>query len=1200
MRFPNGDKGQVRGFDGYLESRTTSFNIPVGKSIWEFGTDADYKKKAMEEFVKRTKEVSKAEQAETTYVFISPWTWDSPNPKNKVEDWVVARKEESSWKDIRYIDGSVLEAWLDQRPAVSAWHARNTLKVSPVDGIRSTDEFWDHFSGQFDPRITEEVLLCERDGFRQSIEGLLQPGKSVTLVGDSPDEVVAFAIAAMRASPPDIRLLFEARTLVVDSIAAGRQLLGSDNLILLLLNDAARSPTQFQNFGSTLIPLGRQQRGGSQPTLTRPTGFAMGMAMRSMGLDEGKSLMLARGSGRSLTALARLMPGGASEEPQWVTRGQDLLPAILAGAWDSENSFDRDVIETIAGGTSYSAVEAHARGYLRNPDPPLDLEGTVWNVRAPMDAFIRIGTLVGRREAELLRAAMLAVFGRIEFEPNTERSFFASAQAIGHSDWLKEGLATTLLLFTTWSEPAAINLGGETGQQFANRLLADIPGLGSDPRILTSLKNELPLLAEAAPDPLLAALERMLKGTGEAILPIFEKKDDLLFASYDHTGVLWALETIAWDPVNFRRAVLVLAKLAAIAPEISILNTPANSLAEIFVTWNPSTSASVAQRLAALKEIMTAFPDVGWDLVRKLLPSVLASSTATHRPRIREAGASGRATISPTERAESEAAIAGLAIELAGENEGRWVDLIGSIGNLAPAQRSTAIEALDRVMSGAGKEKRKRLWTKVRDEAGRHERFAAAAWALSAEHLAPLLELVTKYAPGDPAVVAAALFNEWIFDPRTDVVGNAGRAEAVRQLYTSDGPAAILRLADEAKVPHLVMEAILAAEFDPNQIEELLCLSVARDRRSILARNLAGIYRHLVGVERAKEWLRATAGGDADMIADILQAWPDGPETWNAARGFGQNVVDAYWTKRTPLYMSGSRSIMLRALLMLLRYGRALEAVQTCSNRFSEVPSRLLLRMLDGVIHQLNRKEAPPSTMTVHYVEAALGTLDGRSDVKQEEIAKKEFAFFPLLEHGNRSLKIEAVMAADPAVYHHVLRAVFADERTQPADLNEKEMIRARVSYALLSHFSTVPGMTSDGIDPAMLGSWIDTVRSLGEETGRAAVTDIYIGRLLAHAPVDADGGWPDRAVRDQIELLQSDALERGIKLGRYNMRGVHSKQLYEGGDQERALALSNRKNAELAAAWPRTSAMLAAIAKSWEGEAQREDTEAAQRKLRS
>jgi hypothetical protein len=65
-------------------------------------------------------------------------------------------------------------------------------------------------------------------------------------------------------------------------------------------------------------------------------------------------------------------------------------------------------------------------------------------------------------------------------------------------------------------------------------------------------------------------------------------------------------------------------------------------------------------------------------------------------------------------------------------------------------------------------------------------------------------------------------------------------------------------------------------------------------------------------------------------------------------------------------------------------------------------------------------------------------------------------------------------------------------------------------------------------------------------------------------------------------------------------MRGVHSKQVFEGGDQERALAEESARNASLAAGWPRTSALLSAIARGWELDAEREDIKAAQRKLRS
>ena len=137
----------------------------------------------------------------------------------------------------------------------------------------------------------------------------------------------------------------------------------------------------------------------------------------------------------------------------------------------------------------------------------------------------------------MLHAAMLRVFSAIEPEPDPNDVVgFARPNPTGYSEWLREGLATTLLLLAVWSEPADINLGGETGQAFANRVLGELPGLKSDHRLLTSLRNELPLLAEAAPDPLLSALELMLEGNGDPIRPIFKEKTGWIFPTSDHTG----------------------------------------------------------------------------------------------------------------------------------------------------------------------------------------------------------------------------------------------------------------------------------------------------------------------------------------------------------------------------------------------------------------------------------------------------------------------------------------------------------------------------------------------------------------------------------------------------------------------------------------------------------------------------------------
>jgi hypothetical protein len=129
MRFPSGDKGQVRGFDGHLSNEVAAMNVPEGHSFWEFGTDSDYKSKALGDFKKRSKEVSDDDQRATTLVLVSPWTWDSSDPKNKIENWIAERKREAAWKDVRYIDGAMLETWLESCPAVAAYNPRRLLAL---------------------------------------------------------------------------------------------------------------------------------------------------------------------------------------------------------------------------------------------------------------------------------------------------------------------------------------------------------------------------------------------------------------------------------------------------------------------------------------------------------------------------------------------------------------------------------------------------------------------------------------------------------------------------------------------------------------------------------------------------------------------------------------------------------------------------------------------------------------------------------------------------------------------------------------------------------------------------------------------------------------------------------------------------------------------------------------------------------------
>ena len=156
-----------------------------------------------------------------------------------------------------------------------------------------------------------------------------------------------------------------------------------------------------------------------------------------------------------------------------------------------------------------------------------------------------------------------------------------------------------------------------------------------------------------------------------------------------------------------------------------------------------------------------------------------------------------------------------------------------------------------------------------------------------------------------------------------------------------------------------------------------------------------------------------------------------------------------------------------------------------------------------------------------------------------------------------------------------------------------------RLNYSILSNFHTIPGQGPAGIDEGVLTSWIDQVRQLAVEAQRVAITNQYVGHILAHSPHGADGVWPAEAIRVQIERLRSQELENGLMIEKYNMRGAHFRDPNGGGAEERAFAAQYRDYANKTGRWPRTQAMLRAIADNWEADARREDEWAEQRKMK-
>jgi len=230
-----------------------------------------------------------------------------------------------------------------------------------------------------------------------------------------------------------------------------------------------------------------------------------------------------------------------------------------------------------------------------------------------------------------------------------------------------------------------------------------------------------------------------------------------------------------------------------------------------------------------------------------------------------------------------------------------------------------------------------------------------------------------------------------------------------------------------------------------------------------------------------------------------------------------------------------------------------------------------------------------------------------REDLPLENVAALEYRYLPLLRelwsNANPESALDRYMAQSPAFFVQVVADVFrpASKRNAPkCSPTSEEEARAQIGITLLESFSRVPGQSGNDIDGSALNRWVEEVQAIAKEQDRSEIAGQYIGKLLTHAVADSeDNVWPHRRIREGLENWKAPQIEKGIYIGLMNSRGVTSRGPFDGGKQERELAQQIRVNARRLDRWPRTKAVLIAQAESLEREAQREDTEAEQLRLR-
>jgi hypothetical protein len=333
--------------------------------------------------------------------------------------------------------------------------------------------------------------------------------------------------------------------------------------------------------------------------------------------------------------------------------------------------------------------------------------------------------------------------------------------------------------------------------------------------------------------------------------------------------------------------------------------------------------------------------------------------------------------------------------------------------------------------------------------------------------------------------------------------------------------------------------------------------------------------------------------------ARLLLCSDDLPAAWDKLDELGEDVEQQYWREFSPYGRGGDFKLVNEGAERLFQHGRPLAALMllqiylNVSTDIGKPSPELVAQGLETLV-RLPKDHAEPARMLSSY--ALQGLLDylRSSNLDEDRLAVLEWQLLPARGFDEHSPVLERRLARDPAFFVEIMSMCFRrSDGTTEHDVPEAV---ARNAYRLLGEWKIVPGSDTEGgeVNESDLTEWVTQARALAAERDRTDICDLYIGHVLAYAREDADGSWPTLPVRNVIDKLANPKIENGFRTETYNKRGVVTRGLSDGGQQERVLAAQFDQWAHrVADRWPRTAAVLRSLTETYQAEARREDEEA-------
>jgi len=863
---------------------------------------------------------------------------------------------------------------------------------------------------------------------------------------------------------------------------------------------------------------------------------------------------------------------------------------------------DKQVVEQLTN-ENYSDWISGIRGILQQTESPLTLKNGIWTISKRQEMWQAFGSQIFDEHLDRFKQVVVNVLREPgpQFELPPEERFMANikGKVLKHSHALRKGLAESLALLG--SQPDALkNCSRGKAESIAIISIREI-FKDSDWILWGSLNSLLPTLAEAAPGEFLYAVDNALNKKPCPFDELFSQEGSGITGANYMTGLLWALETLAWDEQYLVRATVLLGKLASHDPGGNWGNRPANSLATIFLPWFPQTIAPIDKRRAAIQTLQQEHPEIAWRLLLDLLPNQHQSSMGSSKPVWRKIIPDDREKgVTNKEYWDQISSYADIAVEMAKGDFVKLNELIADLDNLPKPSFDKLLGYLkSKKITGSSEEKRALLWDELLKFAVKHRKFSDADWALPTELVEKIEEVAKKLTPRKPKNLYRRLFDEgaWdLYEEKGDYQAQEEklkkcRQDAIRAIIADGGIEAVFQFAETIGFPQEVGGSLgVVAEDDVDSVILPDMLEIESGKLDLLVRGFAWS-RHFI---KGWEWIDQINVSDwpTKQKAKLLTYLPFAVEAWNyAEKLLGDDEVE-YWRKVNINPYRAKDNLNL-AIDKLLKYNRPNAAI-SCLHRILHDKKPLdKTKAIDALLKAVSSDEPAYSMDTYNTVEI-IKALQDDPEINQDDLFRIEWAYLPLLAGpGKRASPklLEQKLASDPDFFCEAIRLLYRskDKTESDREPTEQQKMRAQNVWKLLNDWRTLPGRNPDGsFSVEKFNRWLKSVKTKCEKSGHLEVAMSTIGTVLIHCIPDPSGLWIHKAIAKALNAEDAEKMRNGFRIGIFNSRGVHA--IDPAGKPEKKLSAKYRQQAEEVenAGYYRFAITLRGLADSYEHEAGR------------